>query len=76
MQLSRVAKLVIKGAGEAIKTRIAEKLGVEKTTVYRWIKQNDDNLTKASVIRILMDESGLEEDQLLEEDAEERTTVA
>lgn len=66
MKLSTVAILALRGTDQAAKKRMAEKLGVVPSTIYRWINANDDNLTKAEALKIIAEETGLAEDQLLE----------
>lgn len=67
MKLSKAAILALRGTNQEAKKRIAERLGVVSSTVYRWINDNDDNLTKAEALKLISDETGLSEDQLLEE---------
>lgn len=68
MKLSKGAILALKGTDQAAKERIAEVAGVAPSTVYRWINQNDDNLTKAAILNIICVETGLAESEILERD--------
>lgn len=55
-----------------IRTRIALELGCSVDTVDRWIRKNktDGDLTKASVINILKEETKLSDQEILEEESE------
>lgn len=67
MKLSKLAILAIKGAELGLKTRIQEETGVHYATVCKWIQKNEDNgeLTKASMVKIIQEETGLTTDQIL-----------
>lgn len=69
MKLSKIAILALKGMGQDIKEKIADAAGVSTATVYAWIADNRDNssLTKASVVNLIHNETGLTQDQILEE---------
>jgi transposase len=67
MKLSKVALLVLKGSKD-LKERIAAMMGVKLVTVYSWVQKNDDNLTKAAVLQMISEETGLQESDLLESD--------
>lgn len=67
MRLSRIAILAVKGASPAIIKKLAEAIGVSEASVYRFINDNDDNLTKAAAIKVIEQETGLTQDQILEE---------
>jgi transcriptional regulator with XRE-family HTH domain len=47
--------------------KIKDVLGVSRATMWKYLKDNDDELTKAAVIKILREETGLSDEQLLEE---------
>lgn len=49
------------------KTRIALEMDCSVYTVDRWIKENEDNgdLTKASVVKLLSEELEMSEDKIL-----------
>lgn len=75
MKLSKLAILAIKGAELGLKTKIQKLTGVHYATVCRWISENEDNgeLTKASMVKVIQEETGLTADQILVdiEEAEE-----
>ena len=67
MKLTNIAILALKGSDQGIKKVIAEATGVTPSTVYRWISDNENNggLTKAIVVKIIREELGLEDSQIL-----------
>lgn len=70
MKLTKIAILALKGTGQDVKERIAQAAGITNTgTVYNWITDNKDNgnLTKASVVKVIEEATGLTQDQILEE---------
>lgn len=75
MKLSKAAILALKGTDKAAKDRIAKAAGVEPSTVYRWISKNDDSLTKAAILPVISEETGLDQSQILEEEVKEGTNA-
>lgn len=73
MKLTKIAILALKGMGSGAKEKIAEVTGSKPGTVYGWIADNDSNskLTLAAVVQIISEETGLNQDQILEESAKE-----
>lgn len=69
MQLSNIAILALRGCGRDVKQKMADAAKVTIHAIYRWINDNDDNLTKASVLKVIREELGLTDDQILEETA-------
>lgn len=67
MKLTNIAILALRGLGHGVKEKIASGLGVTVSTINRWIVNNDDNLTKAAVIKVIQEETGLTQDEILEE---------
>lgn len=69
MKLSKIAMLALKGSDKGIKERIAEALGVSLNTVWKWIRDNENNgdLTKVTAVQIISEETGIPVDQILEE---------
>lgn len=65
MKLTKIAILAIKGSKDFV-LKASEDQGVAKQTVYRWIAENDDTLTKASILKIIREETGLTDEQILE----------
>lgn len=67
MKLTKIAILAIKGLDDFVK-KVAVDQVVSKQTVYRWIADNDDTLTKASILKIIRQETGLTDEQILEKE--------
>jgi transposase len=65
MKLSKIAILALKGS-KGSKKRIADALGVTESTVYRWIAENHDSLTKASSMLVIREITGLSDSEILE----------
>lgn len=76
MRLSKIAILAVRGASPGIIKRLAEAIGVSEPSVYRFINDNDDNLTKAAAIKVIREETGLTDDQILEEEKTEEQATA
>lgn len=47
--------------------KIAVALGVSEQTIIRYISENHENLTKAAALKIIRDETGLADSQILNE---------
>ncbi len=65
MRLTNIAILMIRGHKD-IKEKLAKALGVTKPAIYKYIRNNDDNLTKAAALEVIKKELDLPEDQILE----------
>lgn len=52
---------------KAAKNRLAFELNKSGYTIEKWIRENDDNLTKASSMKIIREELGLTDSEILEE---------
>ncbi len=50
-----------------LRNRLAFDLNKSPATINRWIIDNDDNLTKAAVLEIIRQETGMVDSQILEE---------
>ena len=66
MKLSKVAILAIRGFGSDAKKHLATLLNVSQATLYRYIQDNDDSLTKAAALDFIGKETGLENSEILE----------
>lgn len=66
MKLSKAAILALRGSGSEVKEALAEVLGVSTQTLYRYISNNDDNLTKAAALDFIRKETGLGDAEILE----------
>lgn len=65
MALSKIGILAVKGTRN-IAIKIAADQGISKQAVYQWINDNHENLTRASVLAIIREETGLADHQILE----------
>ncbi len=70
MRLSKVAILAIRGTSPEFKVRLAEACGVSLRTMWKWISENNDDLTKAEPLKMIREETGLDDSQILEEEKE------
>lgn len=68
MKLSKIAILAIRGASPGIVKLLSEAGIGSEPTVYRYISENDDNLTKAAALKVIRDVTGLTDDQILEQE--------
>lgn len=74
MKLSKAAILALRGSGPEVKDALAAVLGVSTKTLYRYISDNDDNLTKAAALDFIGREIGLGSSELLEETGAKAST--
>jgi transcriptional antiterminator len=65
MKLTHLAIIAIKGS-KGIVPKLAEALDVTTNSIYRYISENNDELTKAAALRVIRQETGLEDSQILE----------
>lgn len=73
MRLSKTALAVLRGMGSDIKDKLSTALNVGPQAVYKMIQNNHDNLTKAAALKVIREETGLTDEQILES-AEEIST--
>ena len=66
MSLSKIALLSLKGS-KHMRCQIADSEACSLETVNRWIRQNNSMLTKASILAIIRQETGLTVEQILED---------
>jgi len=50
------------------KNRLALELNKSSYTIEKWIRDNDDSLTKAAAMKIIREELGLTDSEILEEE--------
>lgn len=65
INLSKTAILAIRGLSTQEKIELAASLGINTSTLYRWIKLEHSNLTKADVVKAIANKVGMQEDQIL-----------
>lgn len=68
MRLTRAALLIIRGFSGEKKEELAGVAGVGIKTLYRWLDENNDGLTKAAVVKMVRQESGLNDEEILEDE--------
>lgn len=64
MKLSKIAILAVRGVRGSGK-RLAEAIGVSEATMTRYLRENDDNLTKAAALAIIREITGLTDEEIL-----------
>lgn len=67
MVLSKIAILALRGLSREKKNQLAKHIGISPDSLYRWIANNDDSLTKAVSLKFIREELGLDDTELLEE---------
>jgi transcriptional regulator with XRE-family HTH domain len=67
MKLSKIAILAVRGVRGSGKL-LAEAIGVSEVTMSRYLRDNDDNLTKAAALAIIRELTGLTDDEILIEE--------
>lgn len=68
MTLTKAAKLALKGMSREQKDKIAAACKVQPSTVYRWIANDDASLTMAAALKIIREETGLADSEILEDE--------
>ena len=71
MKLSKAAILALRGIKIDSKEELAKVLGVSMKTLYRYLSDNDDTLTKAAALEFIRKETGLADSEILESETEE-----
>lgn len=66
MRLTRLALMAIRGS-KGIIPELARVLDVTDKTIYRYLSENSDDLTKAAALKVIKENTGLEDSQILEE---------
>lgn len=67
MKLKATVLATLRRTKEA-KNRLAFELNKSSYTIEKWIRNNDDNLTKAASLKIIREELGLTDSEILEEE--------
>lgn len=71
MKLSKAAILALRGLTPEQKKELANAVGVSDKTIYRYISDNDDNLTKAAALEYIRKVTGLGDEEILEKEPSE-----
>ena len=66
MKLSQIAIQKIQDS-RSLPKKLQDALGVSRVTMWRYLKDNDDELTKAAALKVIREETGLSDDQILED---------
>jgi hypothetical protein len=66
MKLTKGAMVAISQHAPGIKSKLALALGCSEGSINRYIRENDDNLTKAAALEVIQKETGLTYDEILE----------
>lgn len=75
MQLSHIALIAVKGLMPGIISELKEALKVDSdATIYRYVSDNDDNLTKAAALKVIREHTGLKDADILVEEPIKTTT--
>ena len=69
MKLNITALSILRG-NKAIWTGVMKALGVKRDTMYKYVRDNSEELTKAAALKVLRDGTGLTDSELLEEENE------
>ena len=66
MKLTKLAIQSISQHSPGIKLKLALALGCSEGSINRYLRENDDNLTKAAALDVIRKETGLTDDEILE----------
>jgi hypothetical protein len=69
MRLTNIAIEAIRQYSPGIKSKLALALNCSEGSINRYIRENDDNLTKAAALQVIRKETGLSEDEILEKES-------
>jgi transcriptional regulator with XRE-family HTH domain len=67
MKIRKLVLLAIRGSRK-IKTDLMAALDISQPTLSRFLNDNDENLTKAAALKVIREELGLTDDEILDED--------
>ena len=68
MKLTKLALQSIVQHSPGIKSKLALALGCSEGSINRYIRENDDNLTKAAALEVIRQETGLKDDEILDKE--------
>lgn len=69
MKLNTAGISILKG-NKAIWEAVRKALGVSTASMYRYVSTNDPVLTQASVLKVIREETGLTDSEILQEENE------
>jgi len=67
MRLSRAAISILRGDRE-IWEAVRVAIGVSTASMYRYVKDNESDLTKAAALKVIREGTGLSDSELLEDE--------
>lgn len=70
MKLNITALSILRG-NKDIWLAVMASLGVKRDTMYKYVRENSEELTKAAALQVLKRETGLTDSELLEEEKAE-----
>jgi hypothetical protein len=65
MRLTNIALQAIRDHSPGIKSKLALSLHVSEGTINRYMRDNSDNLTKAAALKVIQQETGLAENEII-----------
>jgi hypothetical protein len=68
MKLTNKAIQAILDHSPGIKSKLALALGCSEGSINRYIRENDDNLTKAAALEVIRKETGLKDEEILQKE--------
>lgn len=71
MKLSKKALQAILANKSGLKLKIAIALNCSEGSINRYLRENSDDLTKAAALKVIREETGLGDDQILETEQQE-----
>lgn len=74
MRIKKIMLAAIRGNTE-LRRRIKEALDISEPTLIRFLGDNNDDLTKAAVLRLIRDEYKVSDQDILEEESEVKETA-
>lgn len=66
MRIKKIIIMAIKGNTD-LRRRIKEVLDISEPTLYRLLTENDDDLTKAAVLKVIREDLNLTDAEILDE---------
>lgn len=67
MKIRKLVLMAIRG-NTYLRRRIKEALDISEPTFQRYISENSDDLTKAACLKVIREDLGLEDSEILEEE--------
>lgn len=67
MKIKKLVIMAIRG-NTGLRRRIKEVLDISEPTLQRLLRENDEDLTKASALKVIREELGIDDSEILEEE--------